>query len=147
MKLAFQISAALVVGVCYYMLAVMMTIFDGVLSLVLQPFVGGILTLVAIAILLVVGLPLRLVPGLRRWWQRYWWLAVVMGLVAFVLMAVSWLPQFRVQLKNPELDTLVDSFHPALGLAGWMLTIFAVLHFYPPLHWLQRKSLHSDGQS
>jgi len=129
MRLVLQIVAALIVGVCYYMLAMAMTVYDGVLSLMFQPFVGGILTSIAIAILLVVGLPLRLVAGLHQWWQHYWWMAFVLGSVAFIMMYASWLPQFRVQVRDPELDVMVDSFHPVLAFGGWMLTIFAVLHF------------------
>lgn len=135
MRLAFQIIAALIVGVCYYMLAMVMTVYDGLPSLIFQPILGTIITLVAIAVLLVMGLPIRLLSRLHQWWQEHWWFVFVLGTVAFGMMCTSWFPQLRIQMTDPDLGTPVDSFHPVLGLGGWMLTLFSVLHFYPPLSW------------
>ena len=144
MHLALQIVTALAVGVVYYMLAMAMTVYDGVLSLMFQPIMGTILTLTAIVILLVVGLPIRRLTRLHRWWRNHWWIALVSGLVGFIMMYASWQPEFRVQVLDPELNTLIDSFHPGLAVGGWMLTIFSVLHFYPPLPWLRCREFSEE---
>ena len=137
MRLAFQIITALMVGVCYYMLAMAMTVYDGILSLIFQPIVGTIITSIAIAVLLVLGLPIRHLPRLHQWWRKHGWFVFVLGTMAFGMMHASWLPPLRIQTTHPDLGTSVDSFHPVLAFGGWMLTIFSVLHFYPPLPWFR----------
>jgi hypothetical protein len=45
---------------------------------------------------------------------------------------------------DPETGSQFDSFHPVLSIGGWMLTIFSVLHFYPPLPWLKPKNHNAE---
>jgi hypothetical protein len=139
MNVAWQITAALIVGVCYYMLAMAMTVYDGILSLMFQPIMGAIFTLIAIAVMSLVGLPIRLMRRLNAWWRKHWWIVFLIGTVAFLMMYASWMPQFRTMILDPETQTEVASFHPVLAVGGWLLTIFAVLHFYPPLPWLRSR--------
>ncbi len=133
MTAAFQFFGALLVGVCYYMLAMAMTVYDGILSLVFQPILAVILTTLAIGMVGIVGLPIRLIRGLRSWWLDHWWISFLIGSVAFVMMWASWLPDLRVQVWNPDLESHEDSFQPILGFGGWLLTVFAVFHFFPPI--------------
>jgi uncharacterized membrane protein YczE len=123
MNAAWQITSALIVGVCYYMLAMAMTVYDGILSMMFQPIVGTILTLIAIAMMSLLGLPIRLMRPLNDWWRKHWWIVFVIG----------------TKILDPETDMEVASFHPVLAVGGWLLTIFAVLHFYPPLPWMRSK--------
>lgn len=128
-----QIIAAVVVGACYYMLAVAMTVYDGLLSMILQPIIGVLVSLVAVFFLLILGLPIRLNRIVNKWWKAHWWLSFIIGTAAFVMMVISWLPMFRVPVMDSEMNMMVESFHPVLAITGWLLTLFAVLHFYPPL--------------
>ena len=132
-----QIIGAMIVGICYYMLAVAMTVYDGLLSMIFQPIMGAVFSAIAILLLLIVGLPIRLVRKINVWWRAHWWLPLVIGTAAFIMMIFSWMPHFRVKVMDPELDRMVDSFHSVLAIAGWLLTLFAVLHFYPPIPWLK----------
>ena len=133
-----QIPAAFAVGLCYYMLAMAMTVYDGFPSLVLQPVVGTIVTGGAVALLLVLGSPIRFVRRPKTWWRRRWWIPPALGTAAFAMMVASWLPSFRVTLFDPDNHRHFESLHPALGIGGWLLTIFSVLHFYPPLPFLRQ---------
>jgi len=130
-----QIIAAFIVGLCYYMLAMVMTAYDGFISLILQPIMGTIVTLLAIIILLGAGLPIRLLKQVNQWWRLHWWISFILGALAFAMMGASWLPCFRIRVFDPEIMLPVESFHPVLAIGGWLLTLFAVLHFYPPLPW------------
>jgi len=132
-----QIIAALLIGVCYYMLAVAMTVYDGLISMIFQPIMGAIFTGIAILLLLLIGLPIRLWKQLNVWWRSHWWIPFVIGTVAFIMICLSWSPGLRVQVMDPDLNIMVDSFHPPLAIGGWLLTLFAVLHFYPPMPWLR----------
>lgn len=137
MIVAFQILSALLVGVCYYVLAAMMTAYDGALTVIFLPFAAIIVTSAVIVLLLLAGLPIRLIRSLNSWWRRYWWVSFVLGSLAFCMMVASWLPPFRANVFDPDLQMEINSFHPTLALGGWLLTLFAVLHFYPPVAWLK----------
>jgi hypothetical protein len=146
MTTTFQFFAALLVGVFYYMLAMAMTVYDGVLSLIFQPIIAVILTTIGIGIVWLVGLPIRLFSGLRSWWIDHWWISFAIGTVAFVMMWASWLPSLRIQVWNPDLESHEDSFHPLLGFGGWLLTVFAVFHFFPPLKSRDRTSKTNQAE-
>lgn len=133
-----QMIAALLIGMGYYMLAMVMTVYDGVLSLIFQPIVGFIITTIAIFSLLVIGLPIRFIRPINRWWRAHWWLTIGLAGTAFVMMCAAWLPMFRVQDLHPERNVMINSPNPILGLGGWLLTLFCVLHFYPPFFLLGR---------
>jgi hypothetical protein len=66
-----------------------------------------------------------------------WWIPFIIGSAAFCMMVLSWMPHFRVQVMDPEFGTMVDSFDPVLAIGEWLLTLFAVSHFYPPMPWLR----------
>lgn len=135
-----QIFVALVVGIGCYLLAVAMTVYDGILSMIFQPIMGAIFTGAAIIGLLILGLPIRLVKRINIWWKAHWWISLLLGCVALAMMCASWIPRMRVKVLNPETQIQIDSFHPALALGGWLLALFAVLHFYPPLPWSKQKN-------
>ena len=61
-------------------------------------------------------------------------------------MSISWLPKYRVEIYKPEIEIWVDSFHPVLAIGGWMLTIFYVLHFYPPFFNVKNKKQGMPNQ-
>lgn len=128
-----QVLAALLVGVFYYMLAVVLTMYDGFLTLIFQPIAGLLFSGVAIIVLLLVGLPIRLSKTINRWWRKHWWIPLALGISACVMMFLSLTPPFLEQVMDPELNEMVDCMNTDLGGGGWLLTIFAVLHFYPPI--------------
>jgi hypothetical protein len=138
----FQILAGLLVAWSYYMLAMMMTTYDGLPSLVLQPFMGAIFAFVAVFLCLLIGLPIRLVTSVRRFWRRLWWLPFVFGAVGFLLMVLSWTP-FRQTVYDSVRGMPVQTFQPALALGGWLLSIFAALHFWFPLPRFFRRHSHT----
>lgn len=120
-----QVLFALAIGLFYYLFSVLICDHDGVLTLLLQPVAGALYTTLAVGFLLVVGLPIRLLPVLNRWWRQSWWLPFVIGAAAFMMMTVGW--------AYLPLDGVVPSRIAVTFLAGWLLTIFAVLHFFPPV--------------
>ena len=132
-----QFIAALFVGVCWYMLAMVMTVYDGILSFIFQPIMAVIFTTVGIVLVWIAGLPIRFSKRLRSWWLARWWISPVLATVAFAMMVASWHPDLRIKVWNPDLEHWQDSFQPHLAIGGWLLTLFAVLHFFPPFQWLR----------
>ena len=136
-----QICAACFVAWSYYMVAMMMTTYDGFPSFFFQPFIGALFAAVAVLVCFLIGLPLRIIPGLRRSWQRFWFLPLFLGSIGFLLMVFSWLPPFREVVYDEDLRTQVKSFQPALALSGYLLSVFAALHFrFPRPRFMIRKS-------
>jgi hypothetical protein len=128
----FQVLCALVAGTFFYMLAVAMTVYDGILSMLFQPIMGGIFSMVAIIFLVIIGLPIRLNQKFNHWWRKRWWLSVLLGSIGFISMVLSWIPPFQITIYDDILKQNVPGFNPALSIGGWLLFLFALLHFYIP---------------
>lgn len=132
-RLAIQAGSAWALGVVYYLVGIAAAVYEGAESLVGQPVVGLFLSGAAVGMLFVVGLPIRLIPSLHRRWLRMWWLPPVLGMMAVGCTLLSWQPAFQTTVIHPELQVEVPCFNLTLGYAGWLLAIFAALHFYLPL--------------
>jgi hypothetical protein len=139
-----QIAAGLLVAWIYYMLGMLMTTYDGFPSLVLQPFMGALFALVAVLLCSLIGLPIRRVASVRRFWRSVWWLPLLLGALGFVLMVLSWLPPFRQTVYDELRQMEVQTFQPTLALSGWLLSVFAALHFWFPLPGFLRRSVGGD---
>ena len=112
-------------GFAAYMVAMAMTTYDGVLSLVFQPIVGAIITTAGVGLVVLPGIPLLF---RRPWslWSRLWWVSLCLVLAGVGAMLLSWHPQLRVEVFNPDLHQRVESFHPVLLTSGWFLTLFGL---------------------
>jgi hypothetical protein len=127
-----QVLSALVSGTFFYMLAVVMTVYDGILSMIFQPIMGGIFSTIAIVFLLIIGLPIRLNQKANHWWKRHWWLSILLGAIGFISMILSWIPPFQITVYDDILKQNAPGFNPMLSIGGWLLLLFALLHFYFP---------------
>jgi hypothetical protein len=116
--------------------------------MIFQPIMGAIFAGVAVLLCLLVGLPIRLVPRLRQLWRKVWWLPLFLGSVAFLLMVASWLPPLRQTVHDYATDMEIQTFQPALAISGWLLSVFAALHFWFPLpRFLRRAQSHDHAQT
>ena len=141
-----QLAVAFLVAWSYYTLAMAVTVYDGLPSLIFQPIMGALCAGVAVLLCFLLGLPIRLVARLRRFWQHICWLPFFLGTLGFVLMVVSWQPPFRQTVHDYASDMVIQTFQPGLALAGWLLSIFAALYFWFPLPKLPRPA-HSAGHA
>jgi hypothetical protein len=126
-------------GLAIYMLAMVMTVYDGLMSVILQPIVGAICSLIGMLVVGLLGLPLYWSSLKRWWWSRGAWLSVVILAASIVALGMSWHPSLRVMVRHPELATEIESFHPALAIGGWLGLLFGLAH--TPLlsmPWLKR---------
>jgi len=115
-------------GLFFYMIAMMMTVYDGVLSMIFQPIMGGIMTGIAMILIALLGLPL-LIKKVWAWWDRFKWISIILISVGVLLMIMSWYP-FKMTVIDFETQRSVESFQPALALAGWFSVMFGI--FYCP---------------
>jgi hypothetical protein len=127
-----QFFLAFLVGWCVYMSATFATVYDGTQSLVKLTLLGLVVTSFALMPVFVVGLPIRLIDSVERWWRAHWWVAIAVAVVAVGMLYASWLPGNRSRYFDHNLDRAIDSPHPWLGIGGWLLVMFAAGHFFPP---------------
>lgn len=120
-----RLPLAFLLGLGIYMIAMMMTTYDGCLSIVFQPVMGTLVTGVSLVALCVLGSPLLLRQAWERW-RHLWWISILLTVAGIASFIVSWHPSLREKLLNPDTQTWVDSFHPALGLGGWLAAMFGV---------------------
>lgn len=114
------------------------TDYDTVLSMVGWPIAALVVAVPTMLIVLLVGLPLRLVPALRARWLRNGEITVagvVIGLIASIVVIAA----ARV---IPVVDEIgVDEARDInwwAELGSWFLFAFSVAHFVWPLRWVRR---------
>lgn len=86
------------------------------------------------------GLPLRLLPRLARWWRARPWLPLLGMAAAALVLGLAQLPAFTETAQLPVAETMrvKQVPNPSLFEAGWLLSAFSGLHFYP-FAWLRRQ--------
>jgi len=92
-----------------------------------------IIILFTIAICLLIGLPIRLIPSFRNWWTRrpaINILTFLCGLFLIFLYRNSFFSQETISTSSGILTTFVLT-DPYTVLAGWFLVAFSLLHLYP----------------
>jgi len=120
-------------------------VYDGVTSFVGWAFdalfvVGGGLVIgaVTIVIVFVVGLPVRLIRPVRRWWIAYGEIAFAGIAIGAILIVLSWA---LGTLQTGEQDGLpFRQWVPNLGvlLVGWVMFAFSLTHVWWPKRWRPR---------
>jgi hypothetical protein len=137
---AIRLPLAFILGLAIYLIAMAMTTYDGFASLILQPIMGSILTGLALFALLVVGAPL-LIGAVWKHWRRAGWSVLGLTGIGIVCLVASWHPSLRERVFDPESGAMVDSFHAALAVGGWLAAMFGVafcpsLGFYGDRRWV-----------
>lgn len=122
-----RISLAFCVGLFFYMIAMAATVYDGTISMIIQPIVGSIVTSAALALVGGFGSPL-LLPVVWKPWSRFWWISPVLFAIGLVAFCASFLPMLQVMRLDPESQRMLPSPHPVLMIGGWLAMIFSVLY-------------------
>lgn len=123
-----RLPLAFILGLMLYVVAAVMAGgYDGIITVIFMPIMGGIMTGLALAVLTVLGVPL-LFPKIWAPWRRLWWASVVLFLAGIVAVCFSWHPDLRIIVEQPELHTPIPSFEPMLGIGGWGLIMFSVAY-------------------
>jgi hypothetical protein len=120
-----RIIIAWIAGWVIYMLAMILTTYDGMLSFVCQPFMGALLTSVGILVVFVAGIPLMF-SNLWKTWTKMWWISILLIFISIISMIISWHPDYRVLVLNPNSRQPIESPHLALGLGGWFAMMFGL---------------------
>lgn len=99
-----------------------------------QPIIGGLLTIMTIAICLLMGLPIRISRRINTWWTKRIWISIFGVLLGLSLIIFSVLPSMTQTIDITMENEMIHKQIPNLGLGttGWFLTGFSLLHLFPP---------------
>jgi len=129
-----KIIAAWIVGWLVYMAAMAVTVYDGLLSLICQPFVGVLFATIAVLVSGVASL-VFLIPRIWDGWCQAWFLAP--GLIVASILLFCFGPQWGLgqEFPHPETGDPVIVLNPDVAIGGYLAIVFAVLN------WPETKSL------
>jgi hypothetical protein len=121
-----------------YMIFVLLDYQGGIDSFIgttlFQPIIGGLISMVTIAICLLIGLPIRISDRINKWWTSRMWLSILGILVGLSLIVLSLLPSMTETITTTIEGEIIQKQIPNIGFAtsGWFLTGFSLLHLFPP---------------
>jgi len=122
------VFVAFCVGWLTYMVAMMMTVYDGFPSLILQPFVAVFVSALFVLLSLILGLVLK-IPFLARWWASTRWWAVLLAVGSLLLLCFGACVGITDTYVNPDTGQQYEWLHPAAVLGGYFFLIFAIANW------------------
>ncbi|MFZ9854921.1 MAG: hypothetical protein ACO3I0_07370 [Limisphaerales bacterium] len=122
------ILAAWAIGWLVYMVAMAMTVYDGILSLIFQPIIAVFVSAACVGVALLVGLLFR-IPTLGRLWCSNRLIAVGLALLSISVMLFGSSIGLTETFTDTETGRQFVGLHSAVGLSCYFLLIFAVANF------------------
>ena len=116
------------VGWGVYMIAMMMTTYDGFPSLILQPIMAALFSALFVAVAVLVGLFLRIPPLWRIWTKRRLWAGLLILVSLFLLCFGSTLGWTVVQ-TNPDTKAQIVTLDPAIAIGAYFGLLFAIANW------------------
>ena len=115
--------------------------FDNFVGLtIVQPIWATIFSVVTIIICSIAGLPIRLNQQIKTWWQKNWFISLILIPIGLIMIFLSFTPAFLEQATTrlegvDRIDTVPNQL---LSIPGWFISSFATLHLFPPRNLLLR---------
>ena len=120
--------AAFCVGWVVYMVAMMVTTYDGVFSLIMQPFVAVLVSLTFVAAAFLAGLLMKALGLAKSWSRRPGWAALLAGLSLGIMLFGTAIGVTAVGI-DPETGRSLKMLHPAAAVGSYFTLIFAVTNW------------------
>lgn len=127
MKTFAKCFCGFVVGWLIYMVAMALTVYDGVLSLIFQPIIATLFSGFFVAASFCLGLALRL-PKVRDVWSSVGWWAMLISATAIVAMLFH--PQLGLQTEvvDPETKATIKTMSPSAAALCYFFAIFPIVN-------------------
>ncbi|HRZ54559.1 MAG TPA: hypothetical protein P5525_03760 [Candidatus Paceibacterota bacterium] len=125
MRRALAILIALAVGWIVYMIAMMMTVYDGLLSMIFQPIIAVICSSLTVGMSLLVGLLFK-VPVLGRGWRATPIPAGLLVIASLAILCFGSTLGLRHTFMHPETKQPIEGLRPDAALGGYFALLFAI---------------------
>jgi len=123
-----MVIAALIAGWIVYMIAMILTIYDGLLSLIFQPIMGLLASVLFVGAALIAGVLFR-IPALGRIWRSSWMWAAGVVFSSIFLMCFGSMLGLRQCYLDPETGQQFAGLHSGVALASYFALLFAITHW------------------
>jgi hypothetical protein len=130
-RIIFAWSAAWIV----YMIAVILTVYDGGGSLLFQPICGAICASIAVIASFLLT-PILWVRPIGRIWNSTWIFAAVLIVASALLLCFGSHLGLGLEYIDPETGENLIGLHPAVGIGSYCAMVFAVAN------WPEKALLH-----
>jgi len=124
-----SVLAAYAVGWIVYMCAMVLTCYDGVLSLIFQPIMGAVITAVTVSAAVLVGLVFRL-PCIGRLWNWRWAGVLAVGSLAMMLLGSRL--GLSSTFTDPDTQDTFVGLNPTASILSYGLLIFCLANWPAP---------------
>jgi hypothetical protein len=148
--IGFRFLLAWVAGIGIYMLAMAMTVYDGILSLIFQPFAAAVVSFLFLVIIMLTSL-LLLIPPVRRLWHEHVVVALSVLAVGIVLVTCSFVCiEVMVNSAGEQNVERFGRLGATTVVLGTLLVMFALANwppqlFPPPFGLDESKPMKPDG--
>ena len=134
------IASLVLMSVVIVVLVKTVITYDGIVSFIAWGLAVTILPAMAVCVAVVIGLPVRLIPAVRRWWIGNGEISVAGVLAGYGL-------TFYTFLSGKEESGIEEGIHYTVHtpnwdalLWGWCLLAFFITHLWIPARWRRRAS-------
>ncbi len=133
------LACAVLAPTWFMMQMALMVVYDGLLSMIGLMLASVIVPVMAIVAAIIIGLPLRLIPALNRWWAGNGRAYISIAAVAVGLIAAGFVKTVRQrgEMDGIPYDALTPD--PTLVCGGWLLLALLLVNASLPLR-LTRES-------
>lgn len=128
MRRSVVILIAWAMGWLVYMIAMVMTVYDGVLSLLFQPIMAAFFSAAFVGIALLIGLILR-IPAISRAWRSSRLIAVGLAALSVFLMLFGSSMGLTQTLTDYRTGSHFVSLHWAVAFGSYFVLLFAIANF------------------
>lgn len=125
---ASAVFVAFCIGWLVYMVAMVLTVYDGLLSLIFQPILAALWSGFVVGLSLLVGLLLRLRPVSRVWNGSRRWAALIAITSVFILVFGYFVGITYIGV-DPDTQQEIKILHPAAALGGYFFLLFSIANW------------------
>ncbi len=119
---------ALITGWIVYMIAMLMTVYDGFLSMIFQPIIAMICSLLTVGASLVVGFIFK-IPLLGKLWKSTPVPAALMLVLSLIILCFGSSLGLSQSFVHPETNQQITGLHSDAALGSYVALIFAITNW------------------
>jgi len=125
---AVAILIALAVGWVVYMIAMMMTVYDGLLSLILQPIMAVFWSVLTVGCALLLGLIFK-IPVLGRLWRKSSLPAILLISASLFTLCFGYSLGLRQSYTDPETQQQIVLLRADAALGSYFVLLFTIANW------------------
>jgi hypothetical protein len=122
------IFAAWLVGWLVYMIGMVLTVYDGILSLIFQPIMAALVSGMCVGLCFMVGLVFK-IPVVGKVWGASRFTAMTLATLSVFLMIFGSTFGFTQTFTDPESGAKIVGLHSGLAVACYWALLFSLVNF------------------